>query len=251
VPFLPPADAPEPFTWRAYAACLDLALANGYSFEPFERLAELRLGSTGRHLLLRHDIDYDPRRALALSQIERQRRVGATYFFQLNCPFYDLASRKNQDVVRVVLGMGHWLGLHFDATRLAEDERVLDEVEHAAERLEALFGVPVRAVSFHLPTHRPVRHLVLHQGRINTYSPAFGEGVEYISDSNQNWKGKDLAHLLSVERPRLLQLLIHPEWWRERRTSLRRILEEIADDTGLDVETDILTPEQRELLAGV
>src|SRR5439155_9983657 len=122
------------------------------------------------------------------------------------------------------------------------------EVEQAALDLEASFAAPVHAVSFHMPTHRPVRHLTPRNGRLNTYAPLFFDRIAYVSDSNQNWRGKDLAAVLTRERPAALQLLTHPVWWRPRFTAMLTVLRELADRLGLDLETDILTPEQRALL---
>jgi hypothetical protein len=245
----PPPDTGEPFTRRAYAAYLDLALANGYSFESFSRLPELLQRDERTVCFLRHDIDYDPGCVPPISAIEAERGVRATYFFQTACPFYRADDDKVATVIRDVLRAGHWLGLHFDATKTPDDERVLDEVDAAAAELESRFGAPVRAVSFHMPTHRPVRHLRLRGERINTYAPAFFDHVEYVSDSNQNWRGKDLGRILSEARPRLLQVLTHPVWWRDTYTPFLMLLEELAGRLGMDVGGDILTPEQRALLS--
>jgi hypothetical protein len=138
--------------------------------------------------------------------------------------------------------------LHFDATALADDAVVVDAVEHAATKLERTFGVIVPAVSFHMPTRRPVSHLLLGGGRINTYGPRFFQELEYVSDSNQDWRGKDLGRVLTEQHPRALQVLTHPIWWRERYTPFEAVLRELAGRLGLDLERDILTTEQRVLL---
>jgi hypothetical protein len=246
---MPNAASPvEPFTRQAYAAYLDLALSQGYTFEPF---CVLR-GPTGvpahRFILMRHDIDYDPGVVLPISRLEAERGIRATYFFQRSCTFYTLDDPATREVVSDVLAAGHFLGLHFDATAIPADSRVIAEVEQAARRLEQSFGAEVAAVSFHMPTHRLVKHLRLEGGRINTYGPMFFERIEYISDSNQDWRGKDLTQVLTVGRPRVLQILTHPVWWRERYTPMLAILQDLATGLNLDLERDILTPEQRLLL---
>jgi hypothetical protein len=242
----PPA---EPFTRRAYAAYLDLALREAYAFQGFDVLGRPGGRPTGRFILLRHDIDYDLGAVAPISQLEAERGIRATYFFQRRCPFYSLDDPGAPEAVAAVLRDGHFLGLHFDATAIAADAQVVEEVERCADWLEATFGARVSAVSFHMPTHRPVKHLNLQGGRVNTYAPVFFEQIEYVSDSNQNWRGKDLARVLVEPRSEALQILTHPVWWRERFTPLLTILQELAARLHLDLERDILTPEQRLLLA--
>jgi hypothetical protein len=239
---------PEPFTRRAYAGYLAKALAEGYAFESFAVAQRSEGLPPHRFILLRHDIDYDPEAVPPISRLERERGVRATYFFQVRCPFYSLDDPAARRVVTSVIADGHFLGLHFDATAVPDDERVREEVEREAAWLEDTFGVEVAAVSFHMPTHRPVGHLTLPGGRVNTYAPLFFERIEYVSDSNQNWRGKDLAVILGQRRPEALQLLTHPILWQERFTPLRSLLQEVAARRGLDLERDVLTPEQRLLL---
>ena len=97
-----------------------------------------------------------------------------------------------------------------------------------------------------MPTHRPVKHLALRGGRINTYSPAFFERVEYVSDSNQHWRGKDLARILG-RRPTVAGIDA-PGLVAQDYTPFMTILEALAARLGLNVETDILTPERRAIL---
>ena len=81
------------------------------------------------------------------------------------------------------------MGLHFDATRIPEDNDVVERVERMADELEGRFGWPLQR-SFHMPTYRPVKHLKLGNNRINAYGPLFFEKIENMSDSNQDWRGK-------------------------------------------------------------
>jgi hypothetical protein len=238
------AGSPRPFTWRYYAACLDAAQAAGYRFVSFGDTEDSDNLPVPPFILLRHDIDYEPDYVIPLAEQEVQRNIAATYFFQTDSRFYRLESPRVTAVVRHILACGHRLGLHFDASGIPDDGEVVRRVEEVAQRLEARFERAVEAVSFHTPTYRAVGHLRLARGRINAYGPVFFGPVEYVSDSNQDFRGKDVLDLLRNARARRLQLLIHPFWWRREYSAMEHKLEEMARHRGLAL-GDVLTTEQR------
>lgn len=235
-----------PFTWDGYAAILDTALRNGYRFESFEVTPDR--WPTERFILLRHDVDYDPRCVRPISRLEAERGVRATYLVQCDSRFYAIDEPSTRAAIRQILDDGHWLGLHFDASEISDDADVVAGIERSARRLEDEYGVPIVPVSFHMPTRRPIGHLALESGRVNTYDAIFFDSIEYVSDSNQSWRDKSVHAILSSHRSHGVQLLTHPIWWRRRPMSLISIVQELGDRLGLSVD-DILTAEQRELIA--
>jgi hypothetical protein len=241
------ADSPAPFTWAFYESCLDVAVGTGFRFVGFPDVIDPARWPEAPFLLLRHDIDYDPDYALALAEREAERKITATYFFQDDSRFYRLDGARVASVVREVLARGHRLGLHFDATAVADDAEVVRRVDESAQRVEGTFARPVEAVSFHMPTYRPVGHLRLARKRVNAYGPLFFGPIEYASDSNQDFRGKDIVALLRDGRGRRLQLLVHPFWWRRDYSTIRVKLEALARAHGLGLH-DVLTAEQRAAL---
>jgi hypothetical protein len=235
---------PEDFTLAAYAGYLELARRSGYEFcrfEELERPPELAI-------LLRHDIDFSTRWVAPMAEVEHRCAATATYCFQPDSRNYEIASDATTSAVRTILELGHVLGLHFDATAISDDDEVVERVAQEARELGERFGTAIRTVSFHMPGRRPVGHLELSDGLINTYHPRFFERIGYVSDSNQHWRGKDLAALLRARAHPHLQLLIHPMWWRERPGTMLEKLEGLAADLGVDI-GELLTPEQRALLS--
>jgi hypothetical protein len=233
----------QPFTWEYYDACLAAARASKYRFLPFSEVQESGLPSEP-FILLRHDVDYDPEYADRLASRETRHGIHATYFFQADSRFYDLDSPRVEFVVRHILDDGHWLGLHFDATRMEDDAAITQSVERVARTLEERFRQPVHAVSFHMPTYRPVGHLQLQNRRLNVYASMFFGPIDYASDSNQDFRGKDLLTMLQTGSARRLQLLIHPFWWREEYSSMAAKMEALASRLNLPV-IELLTAEQR------
>ncbi|UVT16831.1 MAG: hypothetical protein H8K04_04555 [Nitrospira sp.] len=238
----------EPFTWKMYEVYLHAAIKSGYRFLGFDALADESVLPDAPFILLRHDIDYDPDWTLAISKIEAENHVRATYFFQADSPFYNLDSAGTILVIEELLRQGHWLGVHFDANRLNDDTEITEEVERAAVRFEVRFGVRLDAASFHMPTYRPVKHLRLKNKRVNTYSSLFFDRITYFSDSNQDWRGKDILRTLQEKLYARIQFLVHPIWWRETYSPFHVKLAELAMKLHIPVDA-ILTREQRDLLA--
>jgi hypothetical protein len=195
-----------------------------------------------RALLLRHDIDDRPKWIEPMAQVEAEHGVVSTYCLQIRSPFYALDDEADA-AVATLLHLGHELGLHFDSSDMTSDDEVVEGVEREAAVLEARYGTPIRVVSFHMPGVRPVGHLELGTGRVNTYAPRFFTEIAYLSDSNQNWRGKDPeTELRAATR---IQFLTHPTLWSGRQ--LRAILDEQA--RRLDTTVDALaTADQRVVL---
>jgi hypothetical protein len=194
-----------------------------------------------RALLLRHDIDDRPRWIEPMAAVEAEQDAVATYCLQVRSPFYPLDMEADR-AVAALLDHGHELGLHFDSSGMASDDEVIEAVAREAEQLEQRYDTPIRVVSFHMPGVRPVGHLELGEHRINTYAPRFFREIGYLSDSNQNFRGKDPETELRTARR--LQFLTHPTLWSGR--SLREILEEQATRLGTTV--DALATEDQKLV---
>lgn len=227
------------FTLAEYRECLELARDSGYRFAGFhETLGE----SSSPTIFVRHDIDYAPRFMPAMARLETEAGVHSTYCVQLASPWYSVQTAPNRAVIQSVIDQGHWLGLHFDASGIPSDLEVRDRVVADAERLGDEFNVPVSVVSFHNPGRRRIDHLELPGGLIHTYAPWFFRDIGYVSDSNQDWRGKDLRRILAHREFMRLQLLIHPFWWRDEPLTLGEKLQALAGELGIKLE-DLAEPE--------
>lgn len=195
-----------------------------------------------RALLLRHDIDDRPKWIEPMARVEADRGATSTYCLQVRSRFYALDDEADR-AVRTLRACGHELGLHFDSSDMASDDEVLEGVEREAALLEDRYEMPVRVVSFHMPGVRPVGHLELGDGRINTYAPRFFSEIAYLSDSNQNFRGKDPeTELRAATR---IQFLTHPTLWSGRH--LREILAEQAERLGTTID-ELATDDQQAML---
>ena len=164
----------EPFTYAAYADILDVAMASGYAFVDFATLA----ADPERQpvVVIRHDIDCSLGRMAMIARLEADRGVRATFCVQTAAPVYSLEDPESIRAVTEVLDYGHALGLHFNPAGLSDDE-ALERVPEQVASLERRFGVPVRVVSFHMPSRRAADHLNLPDGLINAYAPKFFDRI--------------------------------------------------------------------------
>lgn len=201
------------FTIENYHELLVIAKKN-YKFASF---AEIPWGE--RFLLWRHDCDFSLNRSYALAKIEADEGVHATYFLNPHSEFYNLQESSQHRLVHEIMGMGHQIGLHFDAAfyDIQDEESLSNYIQIEACFLGMLFGVEPKVFSFHNPvaSHMQCENDA-YGGLVNCYSKRLRSEVSYCSDSNGYWRFKCLHDVLNQATDRCLQVLTHPDWWQER-----------------------------------
>lgn len=204
----PPAGEVE-FTYDWYEQFLMELLDAGYSAADYD--APLESGE----MIVRHDIDFSPRKALKMGRIEADLGIESTYFVLLTCPLYNVFYKPVRSMLQELQSMDHTIGVHFsthqywsgEAPAEAVTERVL--AERAA--LESVLDDVSGAVSFHRPDAWLFRRSF--EGFISTYEERFFTDIAYRGDSNQRWREE---HPLEGEPPEKLQILTHPGLWGEK-----------------------------------
>ena len=172
---------PGPFTRDGYRDLLERALGAGYEFAAFDSGD----GVPGR-CLLRHDVDVELGAALELARIEAELGVSSTYFVMLRSAFYNLFGRDNHDAVHALVGLGHRIGLHYDAAYKPPGEVTRSHaasIELEAAFLESMFSIPVRTVSFHQPSFGPDPGEMHPRGLVSAWNMP---GYAYVSDANKS-----------------------------------------------------------------
>lgn len=182
-------------------------------------------------IILRHDVEFSPKRALQLARLEASSGVSASYFFQVSGSSYNLFSPENIEIAGEISSLGHRLGLHFNPhaprmTKAAEDA-ILFELNAMTERL----GLKIDRFSIHRPTADLLEQRIHIDGFINAYSQEFFSyyspeeeipdepPVKYVSDARNQWcyTGRfdfpDEAFFKSYKK---VQLLCHPYTWTEQ-----------------------------------
>lgn len=202
----------DAFTEQGYRRLLNRLRDAGYAAAGFQD------SPSGRHALLRHDVDVSPQRALRLAQIEAEEGIRSTFFMMTRSRFYNLAEPAVSSIVRNIRALGHTIGLHFDGEVFNRDVWRLETLDAAIRGekvlIEAIVDGPIEVVTYHNPDQSNLLEFrgVTIGGLINGYSERLKEHYRYCSDSNGYWRFQPMLDVIAEGHERLY-LLTHPEWW--------------------------------------
>lgn len=198
----------DTFTYDTYEALLDSLLTRDYEFRDFQSVSD---GETDRVVLLRHDVDWSPERALTMALIEAEKGVTATYFFLVTATLYNPLDHRSRAFMRAISALGHRVGVHFDTHQYWTDDPGPAAVTERVRSEQSVLGQVVDidpTVSFHIPPDWVVGQA--YEEFTNAYAPPYLEAMSYISDSNQKWR-TDPPFAEGV--PDAMQILVHPGVW--------------------------------------
>lgn len=199
-----------------YSTLLTRLAEAGYEARSFD---DFDAGS--RHVILRHDIDACPLRALRMARDEATMGWGGVYFVQLTSAFYNPFAPNVRAALNTIAELGHEVGVHLEVLPNSTRESLERDAEEQARILSGLLGGrAVRWMSFHRPGANAAAladfiETPVFGGLNNAYARAYGEaaGLAYRSDSGGKWYATHPLDHPRVREGRALQLLTHPVWW--------------------------------------
>lgn len=197
-----------------------------------------------RFVILRHDVEFSPKRALDLAAVEHEQEVTSTFFFQVTNNSYNVLSGRNLDICRQIRDLGHKIGLHFHLNGMTNLELIKERIGYEAELLSHYLGFAIDRFSFHRPPALVLENDLAIDGLINAYAPAFFTyysntstpphlNIKYVADSKNAWQYT--APYLYPTREFFaafdkIQLLCHPYSWTDTGydtlSNLRSLIEE-------------------------
>ena len=202
-------DLQAQFTYDSYRGLIYLLRGNGYAIKSYHTWQE-----TDCCVILRHDIDTSLEKAVELARVEQELGVSSTYFVLLTSDFYNVASKRSLEKLRVIQSMGHELGLHFDEKAYPDgtsDETVV-RILHERDVLASILGTPVTTVSMHRPSRKTLEADLKIPGMVNSYGKTFFHDFKYLSDSCRRWREPVEEIIQSGEYDRL-HILTHAFWY--------------------------------------
>jgi hypothetical protein len=194
------------YTYDRYREFLEEFLDRGYRFESFEPRP------TSNTVILRHDIDWSPNKALTIAEIEADLGVSAAFFFLVTSPMYNPLNDRVREVVAEIERLGHRVGLHFDTHQYWDAEPDADALRRRVTfEQDVLTDIADRiepTVAFHNPPDWVLGKSF--DGFVNAYAERFLSDMAYVADSNQRWTDDGPW---SGDPPECVQVLIHPVLW--------------------------------------
>ncbi len=182
--------------WEKF--CIGLKNAGINSVQPSFLLKEKPLT---RFLVLKHDVETDPAKALRMANIENRHGHKGVYYVQA----YLLCSEKNIDILKNIQSLGHEVSYHHDVMDQCRGDivRAADEFEKNAEKFRKC-GFTVTTVCQHgnpvverkgYSSNRDLfrdagtaeRFRVISEIMVN-FRSRIGAGYKYISDAGYGWK---------------------------------------------------------------
>ncbi len=101
------------FMLKKYEEILQAILDSDYSVYTVKDY--LVNGSPDKHyLILRHDVDWRPDRALNMAKMERRYGLRSTYYFRTIPRFF------NKEVIKEIHSLGHEVGYHYETLDIAK-----------------------------------------------------------------------------------------------------------------------------------
>lgn len=194
-------------------------------------------GESRPFIILRHDVDYNPEKALEIARIEAEELgISATYFILHSSPRYTILDPEVIKIVREIHGLGHAIGFHYDCALFGPVESPEVLLGEMIGMFEGLCQVKVSCISCHNPDVTAEDYFIDNPRYLNANSHAFKQDMSYISDSLGIWRGDALEKLLGLAEPKI-QLLLHPCFWaNERPFDRERFLQDMRAKKIADVE---------------
>lgn len=160
-------------------------------------------------VLLRHDVDRKPRKALVMAQIETDYGLRSTYYIRAIQSCFD------KNVLKALVDLGHEVGYHYETLSRAKGnvDKALRLFQEDLDKFRSV--VPVQTVCMHgSPFSRWNNLNIWHKARLEDFgllgdpyiSIDFRE-IEYFSDTGRTWHStrfniKDRVHIGGIETKR-------------------------------------------------
>lgn len=215
------------FTYSEYQRMIELLDRKGYIITNYEEFSKYE-----RCVILRHDIDYDMKKAVKFAEFEKSLNVHATYMVLVTSDFYNVFSKEVSNNIAQIRAMGHDIGLHFDEQKyLGEKENISKRIIEEINLLRQATGCKnIKTVSMHRPSKECIKTNIVYENNeiINTYNNLFFKEFKYVSDSRMHWREPVLDYINSMQYNRL-HILTHSFWYEDREEKIDEKLKRFID----------------------
>ena len=212
------------FTFAAYKKLMESAANAGYqAITVREYLQGIRRPLT---LILRHDVEWNPRRALAFAELEKGFGFRSTFYFRVDTKAFNLS------IMRQLQDEGFEVGYHFNTLdrcggdfnkAIALFERELNMLREAGIKVETVcsHGDPrVKKIGYKVNNEIFLRdpNLRSRNGLVGeAYLDIDFSSLTYLSDVGIRWNKarstKELISKIACQEWPIIYMLTHPDYW--------------------------------------
>ena len=239
------------FTLKTYKKLINLLITNKYVFQSFQNYIK---HPDNKAIILRHDIDKNPIKALKFAGIEQSMNISSSYYFRI------LPKSFNSVIIKQISELGHEIGYHYEDLTIAyktlrkKNRQIENNRSH-----DLLYKKAIESFDKNLKKFReiyPVKTICMHGSplskldnrdlwKIYNYKdfgiigdPYFDldfNDVLYLSDTGRRWDGSNVSVRDKVKTkynyklhstfdiintinilPDKIMLNVHPQRWNDK-----------------------------------
>ena len=203
-------------------------------------------------IVLRHDVEFSPERALEMQKIGNALDFKSSYFFQISNNTYNAFSKKNADIIKEIHANGNYIGLHYHMCGKTDLDEMATDIKRQTSIMSEMLGINIDRFSVHRPSKVVLKNGITVDNLIDTYSTnffSFAENatadtvldVKYTSDSMFRWDYGFPDEKMLNTYPKI-QILLHPDYWthtgHDNLNNFRTLLEENRADRLNDYDSE-------------
>ena len=93
------------FTIKKYSELLNVMISNGYNIQSYK---DYILAPKEKSIIIRHDIDKKPEKALIIAKLESSLNINGSYYFR------SVKESWNEEIILKIESLGHEIGYHYE-----------------------------------------------------------------------------------------------------------------------------------------
>jgi hypothetical protein len=224
------------FTHEIYKKLLETLIEKNYQFITVEEYFTSKYDDAKPFIMMRHDVDREPMRSLAMAKLEESLGLKCTYYFRT------IPQTLKPEIIKNIANLGHEIGYHYES--LAETngdyEKALEDFKSNLSTLNKLY--PIKSIAMHgRPTSKWDSRLLWDKYDYKKYGvlsePYFDidfHEVFYTTDAGRAWNNEainlrdrvdtkfefsftDTSEIIDAIKqgklPSKIMINIHPEHW--------------------------------------
>ena len=209
---------PCDFSYNHYEQIIQLARTK-YEIVTLQEYSRSR---RDRVLILRHDIDANPQRAVGIAKLEHDLGVESTYFVRVHAEMYNPFGFRTYPSLKRITQLGHEIGLHYENLDLSHitGEDAQSILKKEIQTLQTILGIKIAGMSAHrgfsgIANRNFWKNLDPSQFGLEYEAQELTKDCLFVSDSLTNWPrtgGECVCKVLPKDNPRIC-LLTHPQFW--------------------------------------